>query len=156
MVFGFPLHAAHWITKASRANRKQALKVGECLFINPIGGRSRGDETLIYYEIRGPHSERSESPDVASYSHFQGARKALSASSSIWPKGKHPLRRIRQRVFRIGSSFVLRPKTVKVRDYCPTIVAPKKLNTWPIGFATAVVLLPANNRPTALGFVAAS
>src|SRR4030043_463552 len=37
--------------------------------------------------------------------------------------------------------------------YWPTIVAPKKLRTSPIGLATARVLLPANKRPTALGLV---
>src|SRR6266480_3956102 len=41
-------------------------------------------------------------------------------------------------------------------DPPPTIVAPRNASTWPIGFAIAVVLLPAKSNPTARGFVAAS
>src|SRR5439155_20496076 len=38
----------------------------------------------------------------------------------------------------------------------PTMVAPRKLSTCPIGFAIADCELPANSRPTARGFVATS
>src|SRR6266404_6562656 len=38
----------------------------------------------------------------------------------------------------------------------PTIVAPRKLRTWPIGLAIALVLLPAKRRPTARGLVVTS
>src|SRR5438094_58351 len=38
----------------------------------------------------------------------------------------------------------------------PTIVAPRNVSTWPIGFAIASVLLPAKSNPTACGFVATS
>ena len=36
------------------------------------------------------------------------------------------------------------------------MVAPRWLSTAPIGFATAIELLPANSRPTARGFVVTS
>src|SRR5438270_6560913 len=42
------------------------------------------------------------------------------------------------------------------RYYWPTIVAPRKFKTSSIGLAIALVLLPANKRPTACGLVAAS
>src|SRR5713101_9487130 len=38
----------------------------------------------------------------------------------------------------------------------PTIVAPRNERTWLIGFAIALVLLPAKSKPTARGFVATS
>ena len=37
-----------------------------------------------------------------------------------------------------------------------TIVAPRNVRTWPIGFAIASVLLPAKSNPTAWGFVETS
>lgn len=58
-----------------------------------------------------------------------------------------------------GTSLYKCPKFICSRancSYCPTIVAPKKLRTSPIGFATARVLLPAYKRPTALGLIETS
>ena len=55
----------------------------------------------------------------------------------------------------LGSERVLRNFTE--RGYgVPTMVAPRKLKTWPIGFAIAVLLLPAKSKPIALGLVATS
>ena len=41
-------------------------------------------------------------------------------------------------------------------DQLPTIDPPKNESTWPIGFATAIELLPANRSPTARALVLAS
>ncbi len=39
--------------------------------------------------------------------------------------------------------FLLTAASGSPADYCPTIVTPRCVNTAPIGFATAVLLLPA-------------
>src|SRR5438046_536803 len=55
-----------------------------------------------------------------------------------------------------GADGNRRRRPVKRCGQLPTIEAPRKLSTCPIGLAIALVELPANSRPTARGLVVAS